>query len=158
MVNEVETEIAVGFNSILNDWEKNRIIDAILSIEGSYVFESLEPIYGDTRLLKEKESNPYLEEFNEVIRNIRNFPDFMKKYKDETNRSKIWNMVNFAFYIGAIGDDEIDKAKKMIDYRYEIINVKKEDDYYNVLNKLKKEARKYVLNYFTSSSPIPPTA
>ncbi len=133
MVNKTEKELIDNYSGILGEWEKPKIIPYLIDAEARHAYNSIGYDTGRTDLDK-----------------------FREAYKEISYRHGIRSLLVGGIKTGLLEKEEVKKVFDFADYRNRIN--RGGDNYYNVLLELKKEAQNYLLNYFTSSSKVPPTA
>ncbi len=133
MVNKTEKELIDNYSGILGEWEKPKIIPYLIDAEARHAYNSIGYDTGQT-----------------------DFDKFVEEYKKDYFRHGIRSLLVKGTKTGLLEKEEVKKVFDFADYRNRIN--RGGDNYYNVLLELKKEAQNYLLNYFTSSSKVPPTA
>ncbi len=133
MVNKTKEGLIDNYRGISMEWEKDEINSYLIGAEACFVYASVGHDTGQT-----------------------DFDKFVEEYKKDYFRHGIRGLLLKGIERGLFEDGEVKKVFDFADYRNRIN--RGGDNYYNVLLELKKEAQNYLLNYFTSSSKVPPTA
>ncbi len=135
MLNKTKKTLVKDFADILGERKKDKINSYLIDAEACSVYASVGHYTGQPDL-----------------------DNFRKAYKESSFRHGIRGLLLKGIERGLFEDGEVKKVFDFADYRNRINREDNYDNYYNVLQELKEEAQEYLLNYFTSSSKVPPTA